>query len=86
MVDYLEEPIVEMREKPLPMGTGLTVFGYTLRKGAPTAYLVRIASSPRWYRLKCWCFSNASTMFVTIKGVDRVVTELPPVPGKRGSQ
>ena len=64
---YLTTPIIESKETETPR-YGYTADGYTVRSGAPTSLLVRLKGEKRWRRLMVWCFSNAGTLFVRIRG------------------
>ena len=33
-----------------------------------TSYMVQVNAKPRWYRIYCICYSNAGSLYVTIKG------------------
>ena len=46
-----------------------TLTGYG--KAIPTTYMVRI--NKRWYRVKCCCFSNSGTCYITVAGEDYIV-------------
>lgn len=46
----------------------MTRDGYTKRAGSPTAMVVRLDGETRWRRVYVWCFSNAGTHFVRVKG------------------
>ena len=74
MVKYLETPIVDVRETDRP-NWGLTQGGYTVRSGAPTSILVRLEDEKRWRRVMVWCFSNAGTLFVRVRGESLIVRE-----------
>ena len=41
--------------------------GYTLRRGSPTDYKVKIEGSNVWRRVFCYCVSNSGTLFVKTK-------------------
>ncbi len=71
---YLKTPIVDVRETDRP-NWGMTRDGYTVRSGAPTSILVRLENEKRWRRVMVWCFSNAGTLFVRIKGESLIVRE-----------
>lgn len=66
--------IVEMKLTPTPR-YGLTREGYTIRSGAPTSKMVRLAGETRFRRVYCWQFSNAGTIFLKIKGENVIINE-----------
>lgn len=66
-VRYLEAPIVAVRRTETP-AWGRTVDGYTLRSGAPTSYLVRLAGETRERRVMALQFSNAGSLFLRVRG------------------
>jgi hypothetical protein len=74
MVTYLTKRIVETRATETPR-YGISADGYTLKSGAPTTWLIRLEGEPRFRRLMCWQFSNASTLFVRVKGEPLVVNQ-----------
>lgn len=74
-VKYLTVKIVEARRVPLKYAYGMTVLGYTVRRGAPTSVMIRLEGEKRWRRLMIWQFSNAGTAFVRIKGECLVVPD-----------
>ena len=74
MVKYLKTTIAEKRQTDTPR-YGMTADGYTLRSGAPTSWMIRLAGEKRWRRLMCWCFSNCGTLFVRVLGEPLVVYE-----------
>jgi hypothetical protein len=53
---------------------GVTVDGYSHRSGAPTKWMIKVDN--RWRRVMVWCFSNASTLFVRIKGKEYIINFL----------
>jgi len=69
---YLAREIAEAKRTAAPQ-YGLTQSGYTLRSGAPTTTMIRLAGEKRWRRMMVWCFSNAGTCFVRIGGVPHIV-------------
>lgn len=76
-VRYLHETgreITEVKRTETPR-YGMTADGYTVRAGAPTSLMVRLDGETRWRRLMIWCFSNAGTAFVRIKGEPYVVRD-----------
>jgi len=73
-VDYLSTPIVETKRTETPR-YGIAADGYTLRSGAPTSIMLRLEGEKIWRRLMCWCFSNAGTCFVRVKGAPLVVRD-----------
>lgn len=79
MTQYLETPIAEARQTDTPR-YGVGADGYTLRRGAPTSWMIRLEGETRWRRLMCWCFSNAGTCFVRVGGQPRIVRDcdMPP--------
>ena len=74
MVEYLSTPIEAARITATPR-YGMAADGYTLRSGAPTRYMIRLAGDKRWRRLMCWQFSNAGTCFVRVGGANLVVND-----------
>ena len=70
----LQTAIAEKRETEQPR-YGMAADGYTLKTGAPTSLMIRLAGEKRWRRLMIWQFSNAGTLFVRIKGKPVVVSE-----------
>ena len=75
MVKYLETKIVEVRIVPPTPGAGMTREGYTVKRGAPTSRMIRLAGENRWRRLMCWQFSNAGTCFIRVNGESLVVRD-----------
>lgn len=73
-VKYLETKIVEKKQTETPR-YGMDAFGYTLRSGAPTSYMIKLEGEKRFRRLMCWQFSNCGTLFVRIKKQEFVVHE-----------
>jgi hypothetical protein len=45
----------------------LDTMGYTLRRGSPTDYKVKIEGSNVWRRVFYYCVSNSGTLFVKTK-------------------
>ena len=45
----------------------LSRMGYTLRRGSPTDYKVKIEGSNVWRRVFVYCVSNSGTLFVKTK-------------------
>ena len=45
----------------------LDSMGYTLRRGSPTDYKVKLEGSNVWRRVFCYCISNSGTLFVKTK-------------------
>ena len=45
----------------------LDSMGYTLRRGSPTDYKVKIEGSNVWRRVFVYCISNSGTLFVKTK-------------------
>ena len=74
MSEYLATTIDAVRVTDVPR-YGIAADGYTLRSGAPTSRMIRLAGETRWRRLMIWCFSNAGTCFVRIKGKTYIVNE-----------
>lgn len=68
------DSITAVRRTPVPRW-GYTVAGYTLRRGGPTQYLVRLVGEKVWRRLKVLCFSNNGTLFLTKGGRTYYVKE-----------
>lgn len=60
-------------EEPTP-GAGLTVDGYTVKRGAPTRYKVTLQGERRLRRVMVWCFSNCGTLFVRVNGRPLLLT------------
>jgi hypothetical protein len=75
MSPHLAPDTIEATRQTATPSWGMTVYGYTLRSGAPTSRLVRLRGETRWRRLMVWQFSNAGTCFVRIKGVPHIVSE-----------
>jgi hypothetical protein len=75
MVQYLQTKIEAMRIDEPRRGAGMTRAGYTVRRGAPTSRMIRLAGEKRWRRLMVWQFSNCGTLFVRIAGQPLVVNE-----------
>ena len=73
-VTYLETPIAAAKRTDVPRW-GIAADGYTLRSGAPTSVMLRLAGEKRWRRMMCWQFSNAGTCFVRVLGVPLIVNE-----------
>lgn len=73
-VRYLETKIESARQTDTPR-YGMAADGYTLRSGAPTSWMIRLAGEKIWRRLMCWQFSNAGTCFVKIKGENYIVQD-----------
>lgn len=76
MPTYLTTPIVDAMRTPVPH-YGVTVFGYSKLSGAPTAHMIKLQGEKRWRRVMVWCFSNASTAFIRIKGEPHIVRDIP---------
>ena len=74
MVAYLTHEITDMKSTPTPR-YGMGADGYTLRGGAPTSKMIKLAGEKRWRRLMVWQFSNVGTLFIRIKGQALVVNE-----------
>lgn len=74
MVDYLTTPIAASKQTAPPR-YGMTRDGYSVRSGAPTSWLVRLAGEKRWRRVMVWQFSNAGTAFVRVGGKPLVLAE-----------
>lgn len=72
--EYLETRIVERYQTYTPR-YGLTADGYTRRSGASTSWMIRLEGETRFRRLMIWCFSNAGTCFVRVKGRALIVHE-----------
>ena len=72
--NYLQAKITERLDTEQP-SWGMTKDGYTLRVGAPTSVKIRLEGERRWRRLMVWQFSNASTLFVRIKGQPFIVRD-----------
>ena len=66
--------IVASRRTDVPR-YGIGAYGYTLRSGAPTGWMVRLDGETRWRRVMCWQFSNAGTAFLRIGGVPVIVSD-----------
>lgn len=62
-----EGRIVEVKTTTTPRYS-ITQSGYTIKNGAPTQYLIRLAGEKRFRRLMCWQFSNSGTCFIRING------------------
>ena len=75
MVKYLQIKIAEKRLAPPRQGAGMTRDGYTVRRGAPSRYMIRLEGEKRWRRLMVWQFSNAGTCFIRVNGEPLVVNE-----------
>ena len=45
----------------------MTVTGYTKQSGCPTNFMVQIAGSSRWYRVRCYQVSNSGVLFIKTK-------------------
>lgn len=75
-VEYLTQAIRDVAATPTPR-YGMAADGYTLRSGAPTGWLIRLAGEhpARWRRVMVWQFSNAGTLFVRVKGAPLVIPE-----------
>lgn len=73
-IHYLETEIAALRTTARP-NYGYTVYGYTVRSGAPTHILLRLKGEKRWRRLKVLCFSNAETLFLRIKKQNYFVSD-----------
>ncbi len=68
MVKHIEPGmIVETKRTEAPRW-GMTVFGYTVRSGAPTSMMVRLKGEKRWRRLMVLQFSNAGSCFLRVRG------------------
>ena len=78
-VQYLTTKIVEAIDAPIDHRRYMTCLGYTKRSGAPTSTMIRLDGEKRWRRVMCWCFSNAGTCFVRVKGACLIVRDIPEV-------
>ena len=69
MVIYLDEStIIASKITALPW-KGRTVTGYG--RNLPTTRMIQLANK-RWYRVKAICFSNAASLYISLKhGGDR---------------
>lgn len=68
MVTYLDETRITAWKTTDQPHYGVTVFGYSCNRGAPSDRMIKIDGKGPWRRVMVWCFSNASTTFVKIDG------------------
>ena len=78
-VNYLDRPIVSARATRQP-SYGMARDGYTVRSGAPTMWMIRLAGEKRERRLMVWHFSNLPTHFVRIGKKPYIVRDVPNAP------
>jgi len=75
-IEYLDTTGATWHNRPATNPrAGMTTNGYTTRRGAPTDFMVTLAGEARPRRVYVWCFSNAGTCFVRIKGSPRIVAD-----------
>lgn len=69
-VSYCKPICLRRHGDPQPR---LTRDGYTRRSGSPTPFQVQLDGERIWRRVYVWCFSNAVTYFVRVKGEPQIV-------------
>lgn len=82
---YLQKPIVQVKHTETPR-YGVTREGYSVRSGAPSHVMVRLEGERVWRRVFAWCFSNASTLFVRVKGECLIVRDLPALESSKAAE
>ena len=73
-VQYLDMSRITRAKQGDAPRYGMTALGYTKRSGAPSSVMIQIDGESRWRRVMIWCFSNAGTMFVRVKGQPLVIS------------
>jgi len=72
---YLDKKIRLVKQTELPWAACSTSGGYTNKRGGPTRYMIQLQYEKIWRRVYVWQFSNASTMFVRIKGTEYIIAD-----------
>ena len=67
-IQYLDASTIREAGMTRSPSYGYTSSGYTVRSGAPSKWMIRLAGEARWRRVYVVCFSNVGSSFVRIKG------------------